>query len=142
MQIASRNHPRTVLRCPFWDPSHPSLQGYLRDVPGLSGIIQTTSHTHLQGCLRAVSGCPSWDPPDTKSQNCPGTSLVGSSRHQVTPAYWDVPGLSWDIPCGILQTSCRLGCPRGVLLQDHPLSSGQSQTSHYVWTVLGHVQHL
>ena len=32
-------------------------------------------------------------------------SHLGSSRHQVTPIFRDVPGLSWDVPCGgILQT--------------------------------------
>ena len=48
-------------------------------------------------------------------------SHVGSSRHQVTPVLGDVPGLSWDVPCGILRTPSHtslggrprtdLGCP-------------------------------
>ena len=37
------------------------------------------------------------------SQDCPGTSLLGSSGHQVTPVFRDVPGLSWNVPCGILR---------------------------------------
>ena len=63
--------------------------------------------------------------PDTKShqssgtsQDCPGMSLVGSSGHQVSPIFRDVPGLSWDVPCGILWTPSHTnikGRPRTVL---------------------------
>ena len=48
------------------------------------------------------------------SQDCPGISLVGSSGHQVTPIFRDIPGLSWNIPCGILWT------PSHTNLQGHP----------------------
>ena len=51
------------------------------------------------------------DPPDTKSpqylgmsQDCPEMSLMGSSKHQVTPLFRDVPGLSLDVLCGIFRT--------------------------------------
>ena len=83
------------------------------------------SHTNIEGCPRTVLGCPLWDPPDTKScqyrgtsQDCPGMSHVGSSGHQVTPILRDVPGLSWDVPCGILRTPSHTnleGRPRTVL---------------------------
>ena len=90
-----------------------------------------------------------WDPLDTKShessgtsQDCPGMSLVGSSGHQVTPIFKDVPGLSWDVPCRTLWTKSHtnlqgrprtvlgLGCPLQDLLdtKSHQ-SSGMSQDS-------------
>ena len=46
------------------------------------------------------------------------TSLMGSHGHQVTLACRDVPGLSWDVPHGILQTpsdTCIQGCCTTVL---------------------------
>jgi len=51
------------------------------------------------------------------SQDCPRTSLMGSSGHPVNPSFQDVPGLSQDVPHGILRTSSQpqfVGCPRTV----------------------------
>ena len=75
---------------------------------------------------------------------------MGSSGHQVTPAFRDVPKLSWDVPCGILWTPSKLqGCaglswdiPLGFLdtkspQPRHSIWSGLFWISHYVQTVLG-----
>ena len=85
-----------------WTSSHTSLQGCPRvflDIP--LSILQRSSYHNLQACPRTVLGCPSWDPPEIKSpqlasmsQDSPWMSLMGSSRHQVTPAWKDVPGQS------------------------------------------------
>ena len=102
----------------------------LREVPGQSwdvhhGIVRTSIYFTLEECPRTVLGCPSWDCPDIKllhlgrmSQDSPGMSLMGLSGHQVTSAWKDVPGHSWDVPHRILRTSCHpslQGCPRTVL---------------------------
>ena len=53
-------------------------------------------------------------------------SHVGSSGHHVTPILRDVPGLSWNVPCGILRTPCHTnieGRPRtdlGCSMWDPP----------------------
>ena len=101
-----------------------------KDVPGQSWdapheILRTSSHPSLQGRPRTVLGCPSWDPLDIMSpqlarmsKDSTGMSHMGSSGHQVNPACKDVPGQSWDVPHGILQTSNHpslQGCPRTVL---------------------------
>ena len=55
-------------------------------------------------------------------------SLMGSSGHQVT---LDVPGLSWDVPSGILWTPSHTslqGCPRTVL--GHPFWDHLDTKSH------------
>ena len=120
------------------------VPGLFWDVP--FGILRTPSHTNLEGCPRTVTvlECPIWDLQDTKShqysgmsqdcpgmspdtkshqssgtsKDCPGMSHVGSSGHQAIPILRDVPGQSWDVPHGIVQTSSYLsleGCPRTVL---------------------------
>jgi len=51
------------------------------------------------------------------SQDCPRMSHMGSSGHPVNPSLQDVPGLSQDVPHGILRTSSQYqvaGCPRTV----------------------------
>ena len=118
-----QGHPRTVLGCPLWDPldtkSHQSsktsqdcpgmsLAGpwgqkvtpIFRDVPGLSwdwdvpcGIYWTPSHTNLLGCPRTVLGCPSWDPPDTKSHQSTETSQDSPGMSDI----WDCPKISWTL---------------------------------------------
>ena len=43
---------------------------------------------------------------------------ISHNTHQVTPVFWDIPGLSWDVPCGILRTLSHTnlqGRPRAVL---------------------------
>jgi len=74
-------------------------------------------------------GHPSWDLPDIQStsvcrmsQDCPRTSLMGSSRYPVNLSLQDVPGLSQDVPHGIFQISSQpqlAGYPRNVL-ECHP----------------------
>ena len=122
-----QGHPRTDLGCPLWDPpdtkSHESsgtsqdcpgmslvgssghqVTPIFKDVPGLSWdvpcrTLRTKSHTNLQGRPRTVLGlgCPLRDLLDTKSHQSSGMSLMGSSGHQVTPIYRDIPGQSWDV---------------------------------------------
>ena len=72
--------PRTVLRCPCWDPLEIKLS--------------------LPGYVKTVLGCPSWDPPDAKSHQLTGKPriVLGSSGHQVTPTCKDFPGQSWRCP--------------------------------------------
>ena len=123
-------------------PVYEDISGMSQDCPGTSFVgSPQSSDTHLQGCIRTVSGHLSWDLLDTKShlhtgmsQDYPGTSLMGSSRHKVTLACRDVPGQSWEVFHGIHQTPSLLGFPGGCCRQ--------FQASHYVWTVLGRVWHL
>ena len=101
---------------------HPVTQfaGMSQDCPRL----RTSSQHQFAGCPRTVPGHPSWDPPDIQStpvcrmsQDCPRTSLMGSSGHPVNPSLQDVPGLSQDIPHGILRICSQpqfAGCPRNV----------------------------
>ena len=133
-QVQLAGCPRTVLGRPSWDPpdiqstpacrmsqdcprtSHMGSSGQLvnpslQDVPGLSqdvhhGILQTSSQPQFAGCPRTVLGCPTWDPPDIQSpslQGCPRT--VPGSGHPVNTSLQDVPGMSQDVPHGILWTS-------------------------------------
>ena len=83
-------------------PSHTSL-GLSQDCPGTS-LLGLSGHQVIPGGPRTILECPLWDPLDTKSHQSLEMSLVGSSRHQVTPVFRDVPGLSWDVPCGIFRT--------------------------------------
>ena len=74
--------------------------GMYKDCPGTSLMRSSSTKSHQ------FSGM---------SQDYPGMSLVESSGHQlVTPALRDIPGLSWDVPHGILQT------PSHTSLQGHP----------------------
>ena len=78
------------------------------DVP--CGILRTPIHTNLQGMqdYPAISfvgySRHQVTPIFREAQDYPGMSLVGSSGDQLTSGYGDVPGLSWDVPCGILRT--------------------------------------
>ena len=72
-------------------------------------------------CFTLYTVMQPWDPPDTESHHSSGMSLniPCSSGHHVTPSFRDVPGLFWNLPCGILQTPSLwgyaglhvLGCP-------------------------------
>ena len=119
--------PRTVLGCPTWDPPDIQSTPVCRDVPGRpswdSPDIQSTPVCRMsQDCprtsLMGSSGHPvnpSLQDVPGLSQDCPRTSLVGSSRHPVNPSLQDV---SQDVPHGILRVSSQpqfAGCPRNVL---------------------------
>lgn len=82
----------------------------------LRTVLRHTCELRWLDVQKISEGCPKTVldvPPDTKShlhtgksQDYPGTSLMGSSGHQVTLVYRDVQGLSWYVPRGISQ-----GCP-------------------------------
>ena len=120
--------PRTVLGCPSWDCPDIKLEGCPRTVLGCPSWDCPDIKLLQLGRM---------------SQDSPGMSLMGSSGHQLRLACSDVPGQSqisllykppeikspqlgrmsmqgqsWDVPHGILRTSCHpslQGCPRTVL---------------------------
>ena len=137
--------PRTVLGRPLGDPPDTNNKSTWCDVPGLSwdvpwGILRTQM-TSL---------------PDGTSRDCPETSLGGSSGHQWQvylmwcprtvlgrplgdppdtndkSTWWDVPGLSWDVPWGILRTPMT-SLPDGTF-QDCPGTSLGGSSGHQ-WQV-------
>ena len=104
------------------------------------------------------------------SEGCSKTVLGRPSRHQVTLAYREVPGLSWDVPHGIFRTPshiCIQGCARTVMVcpswdfpgvsqhmiipfvpdsPRHSIMSGQSSDvsldcSKMSWTLVGNTGH-
>jgi len=104
--------------------------------PQVCQVIVTPSGL-MTSSPRTVLGCPTWDPPDIQStlvcrmsQDCPRTSLTGSSGQQVTPVCRDVPGLSWDVPHGILRTSSQPQFAR--MSQDCPGTSHMGSSGHPV----------
>ena len=140
--------PRTVLGRLLWDPPDTKSHQYLgmsQDCPRMS-LVGSSGH-------QVTLAYSSWDPPDTKShlhtgmsQDYPGMSLVGSSGRQVIPIFRDVGGLSWDVPCGILQTPSdhSLDIPLCPDCPGHPIMSGQSWDVSDIcrqhWTSLGKSQ--
>ena len=86
-----RDVPHEIVRTSSWK----EVSGQSWDVP--HGIVWTSIYFTLEGC-------PLWDCPDITllhlgrmSQDSPGMSLIGLSRHHVIPDCKDVPGQSWDV---------------------------------------------
>ena len=105
--IVAALHGRTILN----DQSCPVLPSSVQD------IFEQSRETSEDGPKTYLWAEVTWCPENLRrmSQDCPGRP----SRHQVTLAYREVPGLSWDVPHGIFQTpshTCIQGCTRTVMV--------------------------
>ena len=82
-------HPGTILGCPVWDP-----------LDYMSWDIAKSKCT--VGHPGTILGCPVWD-----------------LRTLQLSVRWDIPGLSWDVPCGILRiiytAKCTVGHPGTIM---------------------------
>ena len=130
----SHDHPKASLMGSSRHQVTPSVYGYPK-VP--CGIVWRSSYHNLQGCVRTVPGRPSWDCLDMMSYQLAGMyrDCPRMSRHQVIPACRDVPGH----PRTPFLGSSGLGKVVSCL---SPPDSHCVWAVHYVWTVLGCVQHL
>ena len=105
--IVAALHGRTTLN----DQSCPVLPSSVQD------IFEQSRETSEDGPKTYLWAEVTWCPENLRrmSQDSPGRP----SRHQVTLAYREVPGLSWDVPHGIFRTpshTCIQGCTRAVMV--------------------------